>query len=154
MPYQTFDQLLACVKDADKMTVAVAAAHDAHALEAVLAAAAEGFADYRLVGDRARILDIGAELGYSIDPATIVDAGDDEDCAFRAVEQIRQGTAGFLMKGKLETATLMRAVLHKETGIRTGGTMSHVAILEVPGYHKLLGITDGGMLPHPTLEQK
>lgn len=54
----------------------------------------------------------------------------------------------------LQTGTLLKAVVHRETGIRASQVMSHVAILDVPRYHKLLFITDGGMVVAPNLEQK
>ncbi|MCG8482385.1 MAG: phosphate butyryltransferase, partial [Clostridia bacterium] len=58
------------------------------------------------------------------------------------------------MKGKIQTATLLKAVVDKSTGIRTDSTMSHVSILEVPTYHKLIAVTDAGMMIYPTLDQK
>ena len=54
----------------------------------------------------------------------------------------------------MQTATLLRAVVNKQTGIGMGGLISHTALLEIPGYPRLLGVTDGGMVPHPDLEQK
>ena len=58
------------------------------------------------------------------------------------------------MKGKLQTATLLSAVVNKETGIRTGKLMSHLTLLEIPGYHKLLAVSDGGMVISPDLKNK
>ena len=135
-------------------TVAVACAHDAHTLEAVLHAKVEGILNYVLVGHRDEILRIGNELGHAIDPASIVDAETDEEAAFKAVELIREGKADFLQKGYMQTSTILRAVVNKQTGIGAGGIISHTAFIEIPGYHKLLGVADGGMVPHPELEQK
>ena len=64
------------------------------------------------------------------------------------------GKGDILIKGMLQTGTLLKAVVHRETGIRASQVMSHVAILDVPRYHKLLFITDGGMVVAPNLEQK
>ena len=135
-------------------TVAVACAHDAHTLEAVLHAAAEGILRYILVGRKDDIIRIGHELGHTISEETIIDADTDEDCARIAVGLIRDGKADFLQKGYMQTATILKAVVNKQTGIGTGGIISHTAIIEIPGYHKLLGVADGGMIPHPDLEQK
>jgi len=132
----------------------VAAAHDEHTLEAVYAAAKKLSINYLLVGDREKILSISSELGFTPASETIVDAADDLTCASIAVDFIRNGSGNALMKGILETATLLRAVLNKETGVRGSGTLSHLALLESPGYHKLIGVTDGGMIPSPTMEQK
>lgn len=135
-------------------TVAVACAHDAHTLEAVLHAAAEGILRYILVGRKDDIIRIGHELGHTISEETIIDADTNEDCARIAVGLIRDGKADFLQKGYMQTATILKAVVNKQTGIGTGGIISHTAIIEIPGYHKLLGVADGGMIPHPDLEQK
>lgn len=154
MVLRNFDSLTAKVRGIPRRKAVVAAAQDEHALEAVIRAAREGFIDYILVGNKAGILDIGEKLGASIPADVIVDAAEETEAAEKAVALIRQGAGDFLMKGKLETAALMRAVIHKDTGIRRESAMSHVAFFELPRYPKLLGITDGGMIPYPTLEQK
>ncbi|MBN1503662.1 MAG: phosphate butyryltransferase, partial [Candidatus Eisenbacteria bacterium] len=64
------------------------------------------------------------------------------------------GEADVIMKGFVSTSTLMKAVLSKDLRLRMSDTLSHVALLEIPGYHKLLGFTDGGVLVRPDLEQK
>ena len=134
--------------------VAVACAHDAHTLEAVLHAASEGILNYVLIGHRAEILRIGRELGHEIPEETVIDAETDEEAARIAVALIRADKADFLQKGYMQTSTILRAVVNKQTGIGTGGIISHTAIIEIPGYHKVLGVADGGMVPHPDLEQK
>ncbi|MDR0639953.1 MAG: phosphate butyryltransferase [Spirochaetaceae bacterium] len=151
---KTFDSLTALVRDAPKRTVVVASANDGHTLEAVLRASREGLIDYILVGNRSSILAVGEEQGADIPQDAIVDAGEERDAAEKAVALVRQGHGNFLMKGKLQTATLMRAVIDKNTGMRGENVMSHLALFELPGYPKLLGVTDGGMIPYPTLEQK
>ena len=114
-------------------TVAVACAHDAHTLEAVLHAASEGILRYILVGHRDEIIRIGRELGHEIDPKTIVDAETDEEAARLAVELIREDKADFLQKGYMQTSTILKAVVNKQTGIGTGGIISHTAFIEIPG---------------------
>ena len=74
--------------------------------------------------------------------------------AAKAAALVREGKADLLMKGKLDTAVLLKAVVNKEHGLGKGGVMSHFSIFEVPGYHKLLCPVDGGMMTYPTLEQK
>jgi len=135
-------------------TLVVAAAHDAHTLEAVFNASNELMIRYILVGDREKILSLSSVLGNSLTNITIVDSSGDADCAYKSVELIRKGVGDALMKGIIDTGTLLKAVLDKESGIRGSGTLSHLAIVETPAYHKLVGITDGGMIPNPTLTQK
>lgn len=67
---------------------------------------------------------------------------------------IHEGGADFLMKGKIQTADLLSAVVNKEEGLRTGKVMSHVVFNEIPNYHKLLVLTDGGMMMYPDLNKK
>ena len=151
---RTFEELRQRVGSAARRTVAVACAHDGHTLEAVLRAAEEGILDYILIGRKDDILRIGAELGHTIAPETVLDVATDEEAARLAVQLVREGKADFLQKGLMQTATLLKAVVNKETGIGQGRPMSHTALLEIPGYHKLLGVTDGGMIPNPDLEGK
>ena len=132
----------------------VAAAHDEHTLQAVFAARRDGLIRPILVGRRNEIRSIARSLGEELSPEQIVDAQDDLECAARSVALIREGKVDILIKGMLQTGTLLKAVVHRETGIRASQVMSHVAILDVPRYHKLLFITDGGMVVAPNLEQK
>lgn len=152
--FQNFDELRKSVKTSVPKTMVVAAAHDEHTLEAVYSAAQVLPMKYRLVGDADKIVNISGKLGVNLDKQAIVECTDYQDCAKKAVELIRENQGNLLMKGILETGTLLKAVLDQETGIRGTGTISHLAMLEVPSYHKLISVTDAGMIPYPTLEQK
>jgi phosphate butyryltransferase len=79
---------------------------------------------------------------------------EDKDAAEKAVELVRDGKVDFIMKGKIQTADLLRAVVDKEKGLRTGKVISHMAFNEIPTYHKLIAISDGGMMMYPDLQQK
>ncbi len=154
MALKNFKELTDKIRGGDKRKVVLAVAQDAHALEAVIHASEQGIVDYILVGIGEEIKKIALEHDLKIDENCIVEAKTDEEAAAVAVSLVRDGKGDFLMKGKLMTATLLKAVVNSETGIRTENIMSHVAVLEIPNYHKLVCITDGGMIPHPTLEQK
>ncbi|MBE6993798.1 MAG: phosphate butyryltransferase [Ruminococcaceae bacterium] len=151
---RSFSELRARLTDAEPRTAVIACAHDAHTLEAALKASAEGIIRCLYVGRKDDILRIARELGHALDPETVLNADTDEEAAALAVQLIREGKGDFLQKGLMQTATLLKAVVNKQTGIGMGAPMSHVALLEVPGYHKLLGVTDGGMIPNPDLELK
>lgn len=135
-------------------TVAVACAHDPHTLEAVLRAADEGILRCILIGRGDDIMRIGSELGCEIPAENVIDTATDEEAARMAVSLVREGKADFIQKGMMQTSTILKAVVNKETGIGMGRPMSHTALLEIPGYHKVLGVTDGGMIPYPDLETK
>ena len=154
MVIDSFSQLKARLRDLPPRRAVVAAAHDEHTLQAVFAARRDGLIYPVLVGRREEILSIARALGEDLDPAQVADAGDDAQRAAKSVDLIRAGEGSMLIKGMLPTGTLLKAVVHKETGIRASGVMSHVAILDVPSYHKLLYVTDGGMVVAPDLEQK
>lgn len=151
---KNFKELREKVGSCAPKTVAVACAHDAHTLEAVLRAADEGILRYALVGRKDDILRIGGELGHTISEGDVIPAETDEEAAKLAVSLVREGRADFLQKGLMQTATILKAVVNKETGIGLGRPMSHTALLEIPGYHKLLGVADGGMIPAPDLAAK
>jgi phosphate butyryltransferase len=155
MPYCNFDQLVEKVKGFEKAKrIAVAAAQDEHALEAVMQAAKEGIVEPILVGDAAKIREILAQLNESVPEENIYDAPELVESAELAVKLVKEGKADFLMKGKLDTSVLLKAVVNKENGLGTGRIMTHFAIQKIPNYHKLLVTTDGGMMMYPTLEQK
>lgn len=142
------------LRDLPPKTAVVAAAHDEHTLQAVFAARRDGLIRPILVGHKEEILSAARRLGEEPDPSLVVDAGEDPDCAVKSVALIRSGEGDMLIKGMLPTGTLLKAVVNKATGIRASEVMSHVAILDVPSYHKLLYVTDGGMVVAPDLEQK
>jgi phosphate butyryltransferase len=84
----------------------------------------------------------------------IVDVKGITETARTAVTLVSQGKADFLMKGLMGTADLLKAVLDKEIGLRTSSLLSHVMLYSVPTYHKIIFLTDGGMVPYPDLNQK
>lgn len=155
MAYKNFEELIEKVKKKpERKRMAVAAANDEHTLEAVLRARREGIVAPLLVGDKAQIESILSSMGESVPESDIFDCPDVQEAACAAVRLVREGKADFLMKGKLDTKVILKAVVDKENGLGQGRTMSHFAIMEVPNYHKMLTVVDGGMVPYPTLEQK
>jgi len=152
---KNFNELIEKIKNETvKKTVAVVAAHDLHTLEAVDIAYKKGIIAPILIGDCDKIKELITTHGFQFKDAEIYEAKDNTEAAKKAVSMIREGAADILMKGKLQTATLLREIVNRERGLQTGRIMSHFGIFEIPGYHKLLVLTDGGMLPHPNINQK
>ena len=147
-------QLRSMVTVGEKKTCAVACAHDAHTLEAIITMRSEGLMDCLLVGHSDDIRRIADEHGYILSDSEVIEAATDEEAAAICVQLVREGKAGFILKGLLPTGTLLKAVVNKQTGLHTGSVISHFVLLELPGYHKLLGIADSGMIPDPDLEAK
>lgn len=155
MDLKNFQELIAKVQKNDTVKrVAVAAAQDEHTLEAVFKAAQDKLVDPVLIGDKSKITEILQKLNIEFDLDSIIHVETDKEAAEKTVETVNANKADFIMKGKLQTADLLRAVVDKEKGLRTGKVMSHLAIMEVPGYHKLIAVTDGGMMMYPNTEEK
>lgn len=146
--------LLEEVAKSEPARVAVAAAQDDAVLQACRDACDRGLATFTLFGDTARIGAAAEKTGVSLDGMKIVNEPDDMRSAMRAVEQVSTGHADIVMKGLINTGDLLRAVLDKTTGLRTGRVLSHLAMFELSGFDRLIGVTDGGMNIMPTLAQK
>lgn len=137
-----------------KAKLVVVAAHDEVVLESVIEANELGIVKPILIGDREKMQSIAIEKAFSIDDYEIKDEKDFQKAAEIGVKLVSDGKADFIMKGLVDTGTLMKAVLNKEWGLRTDKLLSHVMIYEVPSYSKLIYLTDGGMNLYPNVEQK
>jgi phosphate butyryltransferase len=116
----------------------------------------EGLARCILVGDQHRIEAILWELGRDPKAFQIVNRQELHESVATAVEMVREGEGHILMKGKVTTGDLLREVLHRERGLRTGRLLSDVFLFDSPlsGEARLMGITDGGINLAPDLEAK
>jgi phosphate butyryltransferase len=157
-PIHSSDQLIeratAIAREGRKARVAVAAAQDVDVIEAVSEAEADGFLSGILVGDGASIGNIAAEHQIDISRLEIIDRKDVREAAHYAAKLAADGKADAIMKGFLPTSALLKVVLDKQYGLCGRNTLSHCAVLDIPGYHKLLNFTDGGMVVKPDLDQK
>ena len=138
----------------EKKRLVLCCAHDEHSLDAVYEAYKEGLIVPVFVGKEDEIKKICAEHGFDFGDVKIYNEDDDVEAAKTAVRLIREGEGDFLMKGRMQTSDLLRQVVNKETGLQCGKIMSHVGLFQVPNYHKVVVLTDGGMLLAPDLEQK
>lgn len=154
MALNSLDAVIQAAKTGASGVVAVAAAHDTAVIEAVTAAKKEGIVTPILVGHAEQIEKMLADVGEVPADYRIVSADSDVDCAKTAVQLVTEGQADFLMKGLLGTADLMRAVLSKESNLRTDSLLSHVMLFETPGYHKMILMSDGGMNTFPDFDKK
>jgi phosphotransacetylase len=148
-----YERLLARCEDLAPVPTAVAYPCEATALSGAVEAAKRGLIVPLLVGPAARIKEIATSSGIDLDKLEIVDVPHDEAAA-KAVSLIREGRAEILMKGSLHTDELMSAIVARDGGLRTGRRISHVFVMDVPTYHKVLIVTDGAINIAPTLEDK
>lgn len=134
--------------------VAVAAAADSAVLEAVAATESLGICDVTLFGDESRIADIADGESVDISKLEIRHISDPVEAVYDAVKMADEGQADVIMKGFVSTSELLKTVLSRDFDLRSRDTMSHTAVLDIPGYHKLIGITDGGVVARPDFETK
>jgi phosphate acetyltransferase len=152
--HDKFEPLLAAADAIEPIPTAVAHPCSDAALEAAAQAAERGLIVPILVGPEVRIRAAAARLG--LDPARlrVVDAPHSHASAEAAVDLVRAGEAELLMKGSLHTDELLAAVVRREAGLRTERRLSHVFLMDVPTYPKLLMVTDAAINIFPTLEDK
>lgn len=151
------DDLLELVKTKEKKRLVAAYANDSHTIGAVSAAIDKGIVDATLVGDIDTIKKVCAEEGIDPNKFELVQEADETKAGVKAVALIREGKGDILMKGLLSTDKYMRAILNKETGLMPGkknDMLTHMAVFEVPAYHKLLVCSDVAIMPAPDLKQK
>lgn len=146
-----FNELKLCDK---KAVLSVAAAHDEEVLLAVKDACEMDIIKATLIGEEDKIRKIASEINFNLDNVEVIDESDLKLCAEKAVKLVSSGKADYVMKGLLDTSIILKEVLNKEYGLRTDSLLSHVMIYEVPSYHKLLILTDGGMNIDPDVSQK
>lgn len=151
------DDLLELVKSKGKKKLVAAYANDSHTIGAVSMAVDRGIIDAILVGDIDTIKKVCAEENIDVNKFELVQEADETKAGVKAVELINQGKGDFLMKGLLSTDKYMRAILNKEKGLMPGkknDMLTHMAVFEVPRYHKLLVCSDVAIVPAPDMKQK
>jgi phosphotransacetylase len=149
-----YEALLERCKRLDPVPTAVAHPCEASALVGAIEAGQKRLITPILVGPSAKIAEVAKAAGVKLDGVRIVDVPHSHAAAAKAVELVRLGEAELLMKGSLHTDELLGAVVARETGLRTGRRLSHVFIMDVPTYHKVLVVTDAAINIAPTLEDK
>lgn len=151
---KNLNELLKEVKSLKRMKLAVAAAEDFEVLQAVFEAEKIGIIEPILIGDIEKIKKISDDLKKDLSNIKLISAIDIVESAKIATKLVSENQADFLMKGLLDTSVLLKEVLNKEYGLRTDSLLSHLMVYEIPTYHKLLFLTDGGMNIAPSLEDK
>ncbi len=149
-----YELLLERCRNLEPVPTAVAHPCEETALAGAVEAGAMRLIQPILVGPAAKIREVAKKANIDLGNLRIVDAPHSHGSAMKAVELVRQGEAELLMKGSLHSDELLSAVIARETGLRTGRRLSHVFIMDVPTYHKVLIVTDAAINIAPTLEDK
>lgn len=137
-----------------KMRLAVVACQNEEVLEAVVESVNLGISEPILIGSKIETEAIAKKLNVEISKFEFIDEEDPVAAAEIGVKLARDGRADFIMKGLVDTPTLLKAILNKEWGLKTDSLLSHVMLYEVESYHKLIYLTDGGVNLNPSLEDK
>jgi phosphate butyryltransferase len=151
------EELIKKATQMENQTVAVAAAEDAEVIEAVNDAVNLNLGKFLLFGDREKINQLIEERNSKLltnSNIKIIHTNSSQLAAENAVKAVKLNEADVLMKGNIPTSTILKAVLNKDFGLRTGNVLSHVAVFEVNGFNQFIILTDAAMNIAPDLEQK
>jgi len=149
-----FDQMLLRAKEKGNKRLSVACAEDINVLKSIKRASDEKLIQPILIGNGNKIREFAKQIEFDIRNFKVIDIIDNTKAAFEAIRLVSSNDADFVMKGLVSTSTFLKAVLDKEIGLRSGKILSHAAILSVKSYHKLILVTDGGIIEHPDISTK
>lgn len=154
-PIRTFDQLTAHLKSLQqRKRVAVVCANDENTEYAIARSLEEGIAEFLMIGN-ADLIEKYSTLKKYPDFVKVIDIKDSDEAAREAVRIVREGGADILMKGIINTDNLLHAILDKEKGLLPKGkVLTHLSVVQIPTYNKLLFFSDAAVIPRPTLQQR
>ncbi len=152
--FRTLEELVEAARGQGPMQIAIAAAQDPDVIEAIKLSQELGLAKGIFVGDPQKIGLLADGAGLRIPDVQLVPETDDIAAARKAIALVRDGRASLLMKGKIKTSDLLRAVLDKGDGLRAGRLLSQVVVFQVPGVERLMLLTDSAVNIAPNAEQK
>lgn len=155
MAIKRLDDLLDVLRSHPKKRLVAAYANDSHTIGAVTQAVKAGIVEATLVGDEPTIKKVCGDLGVDVSQFALVHEPVDVKAVAKAVQLINEGQGDVLMKGLVTTDKYMRGILNKDCGLLPPkAVLSHVVVLEVPSYHKLLVLGDVAIIPAPDFKQK
>lgn len=155
MAIKRLNDLLDVLRSHPKKRLVAAYANDSHTIGAVAQAVKAGIVEATLVGDEPTIKKVCGDLGVDVSQFALVHEPVDVKAVAKAVQLINEGRGDVLMKGLVTTDKYMRGILNKDCGLLPPkAVLSHVVVLEVPSYHKLLVLGDVAIIPAPDFKQK
>lgn len=153
MTCTNFDDLRELANRATSVRLSVAGGDDPRVLEAVEIALKDGLVSEVFISGDPNAIRVGLDAELQ-DAVEVLPASSAAECAALAVSVIRDGEADVLMKGRVDSASYLRAIVDRDTGIRQSSVLSNVTVAEMPSYPKFLAATDNGIVPAPDLDQK
>lgn len=154
MRFTNFNELFAAARNGNPVRVSLAAAHDEDAMLAVRQAVELDFIEPYFVGNEYEIRQIAEQLEFDLRDYSILPASTEEESAYLAAKLASDGTTQVIMKGFINSTPFLRGVLDKTLRLRIGRLLSHMSAFDIPGFHQLFYVTDGGLNIAPDLGQK
>lgn len=154
MVLKSLSDLKNIVAGGPRKKLIVAVAQDQHSLGAVIRAWKDNVVEPILIGDKESIQNICSANNYDISGLRIIHEPDMEMAVEMSIKMVSNKEGDVLMKGKVGTSTLLKHVLNKEYGLRTGNLLSHFALFEVETYPKVIAVADVAMNIAPNLKDK
>lgn len=155
MELKNFDDIISQVPKPERpLRVILAGSDGENMIRGIFQAQEAGFVQPVLVGDRARTIALLEKLGLDREPYTMVDTPPGHNITQEAVDIIRSGDGDILMRGNIGTRQFLMPVLDRANGLRTDRLMTHVSLVSLPEYPKLLALSDMTVIIKPSLEQK
>ncbi|GKX32263.1 phosphate butyryltransferase [Vallitalea longa] len=149
-----FEDIIKLAKTKEPKVLSVAVAQDIDVLNSIKIAVNEGIIKPILIGDRDQIIEISGQIDFDVSNIEIVNVLDKIEACNAAVKKVTDGEADMVMKGIVDTAIILKAVLNKEANLRTGRVLSHVGVMDIPTYDRLLLVSDAAMNIVPDLMTK
>lgn len=150
---KTLQEIIMVAQNRPNKTIALACPEDHEVLQAVWEAVKLNLCDFILFGDTDKIESIAKEMNFTLDHCKLVKCKDKEAACLEAVKSVSSGESNVLMKGLVDTAVILKKVLDKEIGLRTDNILSHVMVMQLPKFERLIFLSDGAMNIDPTVEQ-
>lgn len=152
---KNFDELEELVKgQKEAKRIAIVKAASKETLESVFKLADKGFLVPYLIDEKDKLEKLLTEMQLTDRDYQIVDANTDQEAAFKGIQMARNNEVQLIMKGNIQSGTLLKEVVNRETGIRERDVLSHISLLDTDNYPRLLAVTDGGMFLTPNTDQK
>lgn len=152
--FRNFQQVVDYARKLETKDLIVANPEDRAIIIAINDAFLMGLIRPVLVGNKKKILDLLMELGISKKGYEIYNTQDKDDAAMMSVKLVSKQRNAILMKGQLHSNRLLKQVLNEEYGLVEKELLSHIGVLDIPNYHKLLFMSDSVMNVLPTEEEK
>jgi phosphate butyryltransferase len=151
---KTLNELIKYAQNKPNKTIAVACPEDHEVLEAVKEATLLNLCDFILFGNEEKIKYLSKTIAnFDLGNYKIVNTKDSETACMEAVKCVSKGEANVVMKGLVDTAVILKKVLDKDYGLRTDSILSHVMLIELPKFERIIFLSDGAMNIDPDVNQ-